>query len=333
MSRLPVMKVFRPELRQTPVSRVADTPSASVVVPVYNSAAGLATLVERLKPVLDSCCLRYELILVNDGSADHSWEVIRQLCADNAWIRGINLMRNYGQHSALLCGIRASRHAVVVTLDDDLQNPPEEIPRLLGQLERGYDVVYGTPRREQHALWRNAASRLTKVALQGAMGIEAARSVSAFRVFRTRVRDGFQHYNGPFVSIDVLLTWSTKRFGAIEVQHAPRALGNSNYTLGKLINHAVNLITGFTTLPLRLATWIGFAFTLFGAVIFGFVLWRYISRGDSVPGFPFIASIVSLFSGAQLFALGIIGEYMARMHFRSMGAPSAVIGERIGMDE
>jgi undecaprenyl-phosphate 4-deoxy-4-formamido-L-arabinose transferase len=242
-----------------------------------------------------------------------------------SWITGIDLMRNYGQHNALLCGIRAAKHAVIITMDDDLQHPPAEIPKLLAALERGYDVVYGTPAQEQHGLLRDLASQVTKLALQSAMGVQIARKVSAFRAFRTEVRRAFQHYNSPYVSIDVLLTWGTTRFTAVTVEHAPRRFGRSNYTLRKLIVHTFNMLTGFSALPLQLASLLGFAFTGFGALIFLYVIVRYLAEGGSVPGFPFLASIIAIFSGVQLFTLGIIGEYLARMHFRSMERPSSVV--------
>jgi glycosyltransferase involved in cell wall biosynthesis len=136
-------------------------------------------------------------------------------------------------------------------LDDDLQNPPEEIPRLLAKLNEGNDVVYGTPQQEQHGLWRDLASRITKIALQKSMGVDTARNVSAFRVFRTQVREAFFDYRSSFVSIDVLLTWGTTRFAAVKVQHAERTVGQSNYTFGKLVTHALNMMTGFSTWPLQ----------------------------------------------------------------------------------
>ena len=138
----------------------------SVVIPVYNSSTVLSALVDRLKPVLASHFDTYELILVNDGSSDESWQVIRTLVTKHSWIRGINLMRNYGQHNALLCGIRAVRHEIIVTMDDDLQHPPEEIPKLLQKLNEGYDVVYGTPKQEQHGFLLDIASQLTKPSCQ-----------------------------------------------------------------------------------------------------------------------------------------------------------------------
>jgi glycosyltransferase involved in cell wall biosynthesis len=306
--------------------------SVSIVIPVYNSAPGLTALMQQLVATMQKLGFPYEIIMVNDGSRDNSWEVIQELSRCYTRLRGINLMRNYGQHNALLCGIRAAKAEVIVTIDDDLQHPPEEIPKLLEKLAEGYDVVYGTPRREQHGLWRDLASQVTKLALKSAMGVDIARRVSAFRAFRTQVRNAFVQYEGSFVSIDVLLTWGTTRFASVEVRHDPRLIGKSNYTFKKLVIHAMNMITGFSTWPLQLASFIGFVFTLFGMVVLVYVIGRFIIQGGSVPGFPFLASIIAIFSGAQLFALGIIGEYMARLHFRSMQRPVSVVREIVGSE-
>lgn len=301
----------------------------SVIVPVYNSQDTLPELTQRLEAVLSRLTDTFEVILVNDGSRDQSWQVISDLAEQCPWIRGIDLMRNYGQHNALLAGIRQARGDMVVTLDDDLQNPPEEIPKLVIKLVEGYDVVYGTPEREQHGFWRNTASGVTKLALQSAMGAETARNVSAFRAFRTQVREAFDDCRSPFVSIDVLLTWGTNRFAAIRVGHEPRRVGVSNYTFRKLVTHALNMVTGFSTWPLRLASLIGFGFTLFGLGVLTYVISRYLVQGGSVPGFAFLASAISIFSGAQLFALGIIGEYLARMHQRMMERPTYVVRQSV----
>ena len=233
-------------------------------------------------------------------------------------------MRNYGQHNALLCGIRAAKYDLVVTMDDDLQHPPEEIPRLLARFEEGFDVVYGAPKAEQNGLMRALASRITRLALSTAVGIDVAKNVSAFRVFPTHLREAFAAYQSPFVSIDVLLTWATTRFGATTVVFQPRHSGSSNYTFTKLVRHALDMMTGFSTAPLQVASLIGFTCTLFGFGVFIYVFVRYCLEG-SVPGFPFLASIIAIFSGAQLFALGVIGEYLARMHFRSMKRPAYVV--------
>jgi undecaprenyl-phosphate 4-deoxy-4-formamido-L-arabinose transferase len=302
--------------------------SLSIVVPVYNSESTLDELVRRLEQVLKGLTPTYEVILVNDGSRDCSWEKIHQLSQGQGWVHGINLMRNYGQHNALLCGVRAAHYEVVVTMDDDLQHPPEEIARLVAELDNGFDVVYGTPIHQQHGLWRNLASMITRLALQSTMGVDNARKVSAYRAFRTQIRGAFENYQSPFVILDVLLTWGTTRFKAIPVQHEPRHIGVSNYTFRKLIVHAINMMTGFTVLPLQFASLLGFAFAVFGLLVLFYVIGRYLIQGGSVPGFPFLASIIAVFSGVQLFALGIIGEYLARMHFRIMDRPTYVIRDK-----
>ena len=299
----------------------------SVVIPVYGSEGVLRRLLERLGAALVECANQFEVILVNDGSADRSWNVIQDLTSRFPWVRGICLMRNYGQHNAVLAGIRAARFETIVTMDDDLQHPPEELHKLLQKLNDGYDVVYGTPEQEQHGWARDFASVVTKTALKSAMGAETARMVTAWRVFRTRLRDAFADYQSPLVSIDVLLTWGTTKFSFVRVRHEPRAVGHSNYTFAKLLRHALNMMTGFSVLPLQLASVIGFAFTLFGLCVLIYVVGRYLAQGTTVAGFPFLASIIAIFSGAQLFSLGIIGEYLARIHLRSLGKPTYVVNE------
>jgi undecaprenyl-phosphate 4-deoxy-4-formamido-L-arabinose transferase len=297
----------------------------SVVVPVYNSEAILPALISRLKAALSEASERWEVILVNDASRDTSWKVIRSLVDEDSRLRGIDLMRTYGQHNALLCGIRAARGDAIVTMDDDLQHPPEEIPTLLARLEQGFDVVYGKPKHEQHGFLRDAASVLTKMALRHIMGAATARDVTAFRAFRSSVRDAFAQYHGPHVALDALLTWGTMRFSSVQVRHDPRLFGKSNYNIAKLLTAGLNLLTGFSTLPLRLASLIGFGFTLFGSLILGYVLVQYFRTHGSIPGFPFLASLTAIFSGAQLFALGILGEYMARMYLRTMDRPTYTV--------
>jgi glycosyltransferase involved in cell wall biosynthesis len=301
--------------------------TVSVVIPVYRAEQILPELYSQLASALAEIAPAFEIIFVEDGGGDGSWRVIAELADSDPRVRGIRMSRNYGQHNALLCGIRAARHDIIVTMDDDLQHPVSELAPMLAALRPEYDVVYGAPQCEQHGFLRNVASRLTKIALASTMGAETARNVSAFRVFRTRLRDGFREYRSPYVSIDVLLTWTTTRFTAIKVRHARRAAGESGYTVRKLIRHAINLMTGFSTLPLQIASVIGFVFVLFGISILTLVVVNYLIHAAVVPGFAFLASIITVFSGAQLFALGVFGEYLARMHFRSMDRPIYLIAE------
>ena len=300
------------------------TESLSIVVPVYNSEGSLPVLLQRLGVLLPTLARQFEVVLVDDASRDGSGAVVDRASDEHDWVVGIHLVRNFGQHNALLCGIRNARFATIVTMDDDLQNPPEEISRLLAKLAEGFDVVYGFPQRESHGLWRNFASRITKLTLQKAMGVDVASRVSSFRAFRSPVREAFADYRGAFVSVDVLLSWGASQFAAISVSNPPRTIGKSTYTVQKLVIHTMNMVTGFSTMPLQFASLVGFVFALFGFCLLLFVLGRYFIHGETVAGFPFLASVLSIFSGVQLFSIGIIGEYLARMHCRLLDKPTYV---------
>jgi undecaprenyl-phosphate 4-deoxy-4-formamido-L-arabinose transferase len=306
--------------------------TVSVVIPVYRAALTLRELYGQLCIAMERIAPAFEIIFVEDCGGDESWSIVSELAVADQRVRGIRMSRNYGQHNALLCGIRAARYDVIVTMDDDLQHPVSEIAPLLAALKPDVDVVYGAPLNEHHGLLRDAASRLTKFALASTMGAETARNVSSFRAFRTRLREGFCDYRSPTVSIDVLLTWTTSRFAVIRVQHAPRSAGVSGYSVGRLIRHAINLITGFSTLPLQISSFIGFILVVFGISILAWVGANFLINGSAVPGFAFLASIIAIFSGAQLFALGVIGEYLARMHFRTMDRPTYLVSETAASD-
>ena len=266
------------------------THSLSVVIPVYNSQDSLAPLIARLEGVLPDISSAYEVILVNDGSRDKSWAVISAEVEKRPFVKGVNLMRNYGQHNAILCGIRQAHNEVIITMDDDLQHLPEEIHKLLEKLDEGYDVVYGSPASLPHSLWRNLFSRFTKRTLAYAMGVRTIRDIGPFRAFRANLRDAFANYQNPSVIIDVLLSWGTSKFASVTVDEDTRHIGQSNYNFFKLIGVALEILTGFSTIPLRLASLLGFIFTLLGLAVFVYVVVVFLTAG-SVPGFPFLASI------------------------------------------
>ncbi|RIK30740.1 MAG: glycosyltransferase [Anaerolineae bacterium] len=300
----------------------------SVIVPVYRGATLIESLVERLAKSLPKFSKKYEVLLVNDGSPDDSWAVIQNLARKYKWVRGIRLMRNYGQHNATLCGVRAAQYEVTVTMDQDLQHPPEEIPILLAELEKGFDVVYGAPKKLPQGFWRNVLTANIKRILARVMGIPSVKNISAFRAFRTELRNAFTNFQSPTLIIDVLLSWGTSKFTSVEVE-IEKPEERSNYKFPALVKAALLILTGYSTTPLRLASVIGFVMTLFGLGIFLYVSYIYFALG-SLPGFPFLASIIALFSGAQLFALGIFGEYLARMFDRSMDRPAYIIHETAG---
>jgi undecaprenyl-phosphate 4-deoxy-4-formamido-L-arabinose transferase len=302
--------------------------NCSVVVPVYRGEATLDALAERLGTVLPQVAEQFEVIFVNDDSPDRSWEVISRLSQQHSWIRGISLTRNYGQENATLCGIMNAEFEIIATMDDDLQHSPEELPQLLSKLAEGYDLVYGVPRVRRQAWWKSAASTAVKRVMAWSMGMRAVRDISAFKVFRAELRQGFRTA-GPDVFIDALLTWVTLRTASSEIEEAPRLHGRSNYSLGKLIRVALLVVTNYTTVPLRLASITGFVFTILGFFVLLYVVYVYFALG-STPGFPFLVSVVAIFSGVELFAIGIIGEYLARVFERSSGKPMYTIRTRVG---
>jgi glycosyltransferase involved in cell wall biosynthesis len=300
----------------------------SVVVPVYRGEKLIEPLVERLAQALPKCSKKFEVLLVNDGSPDDSWNVIQKMSGKFRWVKGIRLMRNYGQHNATLCGVRAAGYDIIVTMDQDLQHPPEEIPILLAELEKGFDVVYGSPRRLPQGLLRNLITANTKNVLARVMGVPSVKNISAFRAFRADLRNAFTNFQSPSLIIDVLLSWGTTRFNSVQVG-IEKPEERSNYSFSSLVKAALLILTGYSTAPLRLANWIGFFMTIFGMGVFIYVVIISFMAG-SIPGFPFLASIIALFSGTQLFALGIFGEYLARMFDRSMDRPAYIISETAG---
>lgn len=304
-------------------------PSISIVVPVYRSEKTLQELYKRLTTVLKVSSSEYEIIFVEDFGGDNSWDIIKMIAKLDNKIRGIKFHKNFGQHNALLCGIRNAQYEITITMDDDLQHPPEEIPKLLESFTDEIDVIYGVPQLEKHGLFRNLVSQYTKALLQKSMGITGATHISSFRAFRTNIRDAFKDFNSPFVTVDVLLSWGTQRFSHAIVIRESRKVGRSNYQLKKLIKHSLNLITGFSTLPLRFTSLIGFVFMLFGLAVLVYVLYKYITVGIVLPGFTFLSSIIAIFSGVQLFALGIIGEYLGRIFHKLSGQPTYQISEQV----
>lgn len=296
----------------------------SVVIPVHNSASLLPRLVGELLSVLPQIADHWEVVLVNDGSEDGSFDVIVALNAQYPWVRGIDLMTNVGQQNALLCGIRAARYDIIATLDDDLQHPPSELAKLVAALDAGADVAYGTPRHEKRSLPRYLASRATRLALHAAGG-RAAGGLSAFRVFRAGLRKAFDQYHGPVGSIDALLSWGTARVVFVEVEHRPRGNGRSRYTLRSLSGLALDFATSFSVRPLQVASLLGLLLTISGAGAAAYFLVRTVSQGTHVPLVAWQSTAVAVLSGVQLLALGMMGEYVSRMHMRVMARPSYVI--------
>jgi undecaprenyl-phosphate 4-deoxy-4-formamido-L-arabinose transferase len=302
-------------------------PAISVIIPVYRGESTLESLVNELLKTLPEFTSKFEIILVNDGSPDSSWEIIDRLSIEHKSVKGIRLMRNYGQHNATLCGVREAGFPICITMDDDLQHPPAEIPHLLAKLEEGYDVVYGTPIKLPQGFLRNLITGWTKRILAYVMGIPNLRNISAFRCFRTEIRRASQNYQSPNVTLDVLLSWGSSRFSSVPVNINPPIEHQSNYNYRGLIRETLLILTGYSTAPLRIASIIGFLMTLVGIGLLLYVIWLYFFAG-SIPGFPFLVSVIAIFNGTTLFAIGIFGEYLARIFSRSMDKPTYAIGHK-----
>ena len=296
----------------------------SLVCPVYCSAQTLRILVDEICTCLNGTH-RFEILLIDDRSPDSSWLEILQISKENSAVRGIRLGRNVGQHGALLAGIRSARFDKIVTIDDDLQNPPSEVIKLVQALDSNGGVVYGVSTDVKQKLWRKASSVGAKQLFKKFLGFDSAVNISSFRAFETNLRDAFSGEIGPSVSIDSLLTWSTSTFHSIDVQHHPRLQGKSHYSFRKLVRFMIDTATGYSVVPLRLATTLGSIVTILGFIMFLWVTLRPLLTGVSVPGFPLLAASLAIFSGTQLLVLGILGEYIGKMHFRVMNKPSYVI--------
>jgi polyisoprenyl-phosphate glycosyltransferase len=292
-------------------SRTVDL---SVVIPVYNSAEIMPALLARLTKVLGGQDMTYEIVMVEDGSPDDSWRVLSSLQRqDPQHIVAVQLMRNYGQHNALMCGFRIARGELIVTMDDDLQHPPEEIPKLIDTIVAGeLDLVYGQYDKKKHPLLKNAGSLVVNKFFRHVFRLPV--TVTAFRVIRRDLLDAILSYTRPFTFIDGLLAWNTRRVGATLVEHHPRAAGRSGDSLAKMVTLALNLFTNFSLLPLQLVSACGLLAAAGGFAGGLYYLVRFAMSGITVPGYASMILATLVLGGTQLLALGVIGEYVGRLH-------------------
>ena len=295
--------------------------SFSFVIPCYRSQDSIAGVAADL--LAEFSQERIEIILVCDASPDGTWGVLADLSQQHPdQVTAILLSHNAGQHNAILCGIRQAKGAVIVTMDDDGQHPMAAVRAVIAGVSPQMDLVYGVPVEERHGLYRNITSQVGKRLLQTMTG---SHQTSALRAFAGHLRGVFESYHGHTCSVDVLLSWGTNRISHVPVSFRARGIGVSGYTTGKLIRLAVSMITGYSTWPLKMAAYIGFFSTTVGVGIFGFVMWNYFIRGTTVQGFTFLAATVSLFAGLQMFCLGVVGEYLGRMYYRTLDRPPFLI--------
>jgi len=306
----------RRDLSRFEFGLMPSSPLVSVVVPVFGNGESLQALTERICVQLGDSC---EVILVDDGNSLQVWNRILQLT--NSQVIGIRLSRNFGQHAATLAGVRAARGAFTVTIDDDLQNIPEEIPLLTDALVESTDLVYGISKTSSHSFYRNLLSKFARVVLSTLSMNPAIKSMSSFRAFRTNLRDSFQQVSGSLVSLDVLLLWATSRVSCVETSHNARHAGESSYSTRALVRHFFRHLAALSTRLLVIATALGGAMFLLSVAGIVWVVGRRLATGVSVDGFPFLASSLLAFSGMQLVVSSALGLYIGQIHQRVINRP------------
>lgn len=305
-------------------------PLISVVIPVYRSEQTLPKLYLRLTAALERVTPDFEILLVEDCGGDGSWEVIKELTQRDQRVRGIKLSRNFGQHAATICGFSRSVGEWVITLDDDLEQNPEEIPALFAKAQEGYQLVYGVYGQRAHSLWRNLTSEIARRMFQFAIP-SLNYEYTSFRVINGRLARELSQFDSPFPFVDGYLSWLTNSCASVRVAHAHRDQGRSNYSFRKLVVHTVNIFVTFSDLPLRLASWIGLGAFFVGMVWLAAILLGRLLGGITVSGYASVMAGIILFSGLQLLILGVFGEYLGRINFKSSKKPLYLIGEELGV--
>jgi glycosyltransferase involved in cell wall biosynthesis len=303
----------------------------SIVVPVYNGSATVTELVERLgeelRPTYD-----LEIVLVDDGSPDNSAEVLRGLAARFDWVRPVFLSRNFSEHNAVMAGLNFASGDYVVIMDDDLQNPPSEVIKLVSKLQEGYEVVYSRYDEKKHNVFRNFGSWLNDRVATVMLDKPSDLYLCSFKAISRFVVDEVKKFDGPFPYIDGLVLRVTRNIAVVTVAHHERAVGQSNYTFLKLLRLWVNMFTSFSILPLRLASLLGLVIAGLGLVAAGlFAIERL--RNPSIPmGWASMVVSVMVLSGAQLFTLGMLGEYLGRMFLKVGGEPQFIVRETLNIE-
>jgi glycosyltransferase involved in cell wall biosynthesis len=301
----------------------------SVVVPVYRSERTLLELHRQLSVALQSISDRYEIIFVEDCGGDGSWSVIERLSVDDARVRGIQLSRNFGQHAATICGISTATGEWILTLDDDLEHRPEYIPELFRKAREGYALVYGVYRERSHKGWRNLTSEIGRKMFNAAIP-NLNYAYSSFRLIERNTAKALVEFDSPFPFVDGYLAWVTNRYATVEIAHGTRIHGASNYNLRKLITHTINIFVTFSDLPLKFATWVGLASFLAGIVWLSVIVFKSLFGGITVSGYASVMAGIVAFGGLQLLILGIFGEYLGRMNFKSSKKPLFLVGRTTG---
>lgn len=312
------------------MSDVSETnePHYSAVIPVFNEEGNVRPLVERVSRVLDSLGKSYEIVFVDDGSRDLTPTLLRALCREYKQVRAVRFTRNYGQEAAVQAGYRYARGRWILQMDGDLQNPPEDIPKLLVHEGPDFDIVYGVRRNRQDPLFRKAASQAMRWVMRR-MEIELPEDISTFRLMRASTAKLLADLPERSKFLSALACWVGARYTVVDVGHAARASGRTKYNLTKLINNTFDLVVGFSSKPLRYVGVLGSICAGLGFLVaLRAVLYKLI-WDQTVSGWASLIAIVAVLGGTQLLALSLIGEYIARIYVQAQARPTFLVAEVI----
>jgi undecaprenyl-phosphate 4-deoxy-4-formamido-L-arabinose transferase len=307
-------------------------PEISIVVPVYRSEKILPHLVEQVSASMDAASMagRFELILVNDASPDGSWPVIESLAGRHAFVRGICLARNFGQHNATMAGLNHALGEIVVIMDDDLQHPPHTIMALVNALGDGYDVCYTRYVNRQHAVWKRLGSwfndRVASFLLKKPRGLY----LSSFKALRRWVVQQVIRYDGPYAYVDGLILDITKDITSIPIEHQSRHEGEGNYDLKRSVSLWLKMATSFSIIPLRVASFTGMLLAALSAIVMIFVVVQKMLHPETPAGWTSLVLTVLFVGGLQLLCLGVIGEYLGRAYLKINHKPQFAVRETVG---
>lgn len=312
------------------------TERLSVVIPVYQSESTIGQLVDSLVSDLGASHGSLEIVLVNDGSTDRSHMAAVEAQHRHSCVKYIRLARNFGEHNAVMCGLKQATGDAVAIIDDDFQNPVSQIPVMAEKLSQGYDVVYSAYAKKHHSPLRNLGSRFNGLVANRLMDVPEGVYLSSFKVMNAFLVEVVTAYDGPFPYIDGLIMRSTNSIGTQVVEHAPRAEGESNYTFRRLIRLWLNMLTGFSILPLRVASMagVGMSVTAFLMTIFfvtSALVGGIFDSRNIPPGWASLIVSMTLFAGLQLMVLGTVGEYLGRVWLTQTRAPQYIIRDAYGV--
>ncbi len=311
-------------------------PEFSILIPIYNEEENIPELYRRLTEVMEKLCGHvkepencYEIIMVDDGSQDRSWQLINELHEKDPRVGGIRFSRNFGHHIAITAGLDYAKGRAVVMMDGDLQDPPEEIPKLFKKFKDGYDVVYGIRQQRRDPLLKKITSYLFWWILRRFSGVDIPQGQTMLRILSRRLVDILKEMREHARFVHGMMAWAGLNVATLEVEHSPRTKGKSKYNIPKMFRLAFHAVTSFSTVPLRLATYMGFTSSLISFIVGIYFLYKKIAYGIPVLGYASIIISIFFVGGIQLLVLGIFGEYLGRTYQEIQRRPLYIVRESL----